>query len=113
MATQPMYNQPVYPCDQRVSIQSATILDTGTISSAIWAGAFRSGLVKTAHADTYSFLISETKDGTYVALNGVTLAMVAAQWYELPAGVMKAAWFKIVAAPAVTEDEVLSFILKT
>lgn len=108
---------PEYPCDQRVCATSVTVPNGTDTSAAVQLSAFRSGLVKcpAGVVGPLTFTASPTRDGTYTAINAVSLTISAAtEWEELPDAVMKAGWIKMVnGAGNVTGDQTVVLLLKT
>lgn len=84
-----------------VIYKEIAVAQSATDSEAIQIENFQSGLIQVSGtefvADTLTYKFSESKDGTYVAISGLsTLGTPASSvWHPIPAGAFAAKWMKI------------------
>lgn len=118
MSATGMFGAPVYPSSRHLGNPSVVIANGTATSGAVDLSQFSTGLVKVPAGvvGPLTFTASATdRDGTYTAINAISLTMSAAtEWEEIPDAVMKAGWIKIVnAAGNVTGAQTINLLLKT
>lgn len=100
----------------QVDINSVTVEESGTTSTALDVRQYKSGMVLfTAefNADTITFTHCDTFGGTYAALGGSISLTAATGWMALPAAVFSGAFIKLVTNNAAAAAATLNFVLKS